>query len=366
MNIKLAAEKLNAWCISTGLINTDQREFVNAATIDTGDLFPVTAVEILRKKHVQSISYNDKRNEITIFTGRSLVINKKNQNALPSTFEGYSIKYRQGTINPVGGHIGVPFSSPPWTMRQCLNGQNRYACGSSISIGNSREAGTLGVLVKDQQGQVYGLSNNHVSGSCNFAQNGLPILAPGVYDVMPNGVDPFCIGHHVKSLPMVTGLPDQINADTNSDASLFKISNLVNVTSFQGNLYDTPVSAVELQCDMEVEKVGRTTGATLGRVHSIRLGYTAISYSAQLHNFNGVVYFKDMYVIIGHGDLFSTNGDSGSLITHKAADGTRYAVGIVVGGMDDVNAPGGKLSLALPIKPILESFNVELVTNLNI
>ncbi len=366
MTIKLAAEKLNAWCISTGLINTDQREFISASSIDTGDFFPATAVELLRKKHVQRIAYNDKRNEITIFTGRSLQINKKNQNVLPNNIDGYTIKYRQGTINSVGGHAGMPHSSPPWTVRADLNGQNRYACGSSISVGNSREAGTLGALVKDASGQIFGLSNNHVTGSCNFAQTGLPILAPGVLDVMPNGIDPFCVGHHVRSLPMVSGFPDQVNADINSDAAIFKILNTNNLTSYQGAAYDTPSSAIELECDMEVEKVGRTTGATKGRVHSILLGYTSISYSAALYNFNGLVYFKSMFVVIGHGDLFSTNGDSGSLITHKAADGKRYAVGIVVGAMEDLSAPGGRLTLAIPIKPILESFNVDLVSNLNI
>lgn len=72
------------------------------------------------------------------------------------------------------------------------------------------------------------------------------------------------------------------------------------------------------------------------------------------------------FVVHGIGDRFSDGGDSGSLVVHQDDVGVRHAVGIVVGGAADSSAPGGKISLIMPITPILEELGLTLVSNHNV
>jgi hypothetical protein len=95
-------------------------------------------------------------------------------------------------------------------------------------------------------------------------------------------------------------------------------------------------------------------------------GAHPIMYTAALYNFSSIVSFDPVFTITGLTDLFSDHGDSGSLITTVDSAGKRSAVGIVVGGMNDSAAPGKKLTIALPIKPILQGFGVTLVSGHNV
>ena len=320
----------------------------------------------LRTRGINFVGFNELDKEITVFIKRVVPKSKNFIESLPKNVCGYNIKYRQGQLEEIGKTQIVAHSSPPWVIRQSKNKNNHYACGSSISVGNAREAGSLGCLVKDSEGTIYGLSNNHVTGSCNHAQVGLPILAPGVADVIAGGLNPFTIGHHKKTLQMNPGDPSIINSLDNYDAAIFEILKLDNVTSFQGNQYDTPTKTIPFQPGQTVEKVGRTTGYTIGKVQEPLYGPIPITYSADIYGFSGSVYFCPVYLIYGLQDCFSDNGDSGSLIVTKDDLGERFAVGIVVGGGIDSRAPGGKITIALPIIPILEKLGVALVTNHNV
>jgi hypothetical protein len=117
---------------------------------------------------------------------------------------------------------------------------------------------------------------------------------------------------------------------------------------------------------MRVEKVGRSSGHTEGTVTTAIVGPLDVSYSAPQYNFSGLVYFDPMFIVTGIADRFSEAGDSGSLVVHMDANGVRHAVGIVVAGGDDAGAPGGKISLIMPIEPILKGFGLSLVANHNI
>lgn len=365
MEAREAADLLYKWALVTGLMQSEHVSPAEIGSLDTDDMFPLSAVEILRKRTINYIAFNEQRNEVIIFLKRALPISKKILNALPQELAGVGIKYRQGVTQTIGQQASAAHTSPPWIIRQSLNGEGRYACGGSISVGNNREAGTLGALVSDADGVIYGLSNNHVTGSCNYAAKGMPIVAPGVFDVCAGGVPPFTIGHHVKLMQLHPGSPDHVPVTGNFDAAIFEIADRDKVTSWQGNSYDTPSITSPLSANMEVEKVGRTTGSTSGRVLGQMRGFHAIQYHATLYNFSGPVFFQCMFAIIGHGDMFSDSGDSGSLITTILPTGERAAVGIVVGSMEDSQAPGGKLSLALPIDPILTGLNVSLVSGFN-
>jgi hypothetical protein len=160
---------------------------------------------------------------------------------------------------------------------------------------------------------------------------------------------------------MVAGSADNINAKGNLDAAVFRIPNEELVSSYQGNHYDTPNQTGRLMPDMDVEKVGRTTRHTFGRVLGQVHGAHSVLYTAPLYGFNGSVFFDPVFAIAGKTELFSDLGDSGSLITTVDAAGNRLAVGIVVGGMNDGSAPGGKVTIALPIEPILQALETTLV-----
>jgi hypothetical protein len=133
-----------------------------------------------------------------------------------------------------------------------------------------------------------------------------------------------------------------VNPKDNLDAAMFSIRDEGLVSSFQRADYDTPAVAAPLAADLEVEKVGRTTGHTRGKVIGEMFGACGIPYSAALYGFSGIVSFEPVFTIAGHGGLFSDAGDSGSLITTIGQNGQRYAVGIVIGGRVDGSAAGGK------------------------
>ena len=97
-------------------------------------------------------------------------------------------------------------------------------------------AGTLGLLGRDADGRIYGISNNHVGGACNNAQPGLPILAPRPVDVSNEHLDPFTIGRHTRLLPINDGIPENIDISINWDGSCFELADPARVSSMQGNL----------------------------------------------------------------------------------------------------------------------------------
>ena len=122
------------------------------------------------------------------------------------------------------------------------------------------------------------------------------------------------------------------------------------VSSYQGTHYDTPNQTEALVPDMEVEKSAGTTRHTAGRVLGQLHGVHGVQYSAPLYGFNGVVFFDPVFAIAGKTDVFSDGGDLGSLITTVDTAGNRTAVGDIIGDMIDGSAPGGKVTLALPIR----------------
>jgi hypothetical protein len=362
-----AAQVFHDWAASQAMLADGPLSPVvhGAATFDVIQPITESGLTVLRAKQIQSIAFDVEGRKVVVFTKRALPVSKKVRQSLPQTIDDIEIVYRQGLQTPVGGSPSMPHGDPTYRVRH-VGSTDFYTCGSSISVGNYREAGTLGCLVRDAAGEIYGLSNNHVSGSCNFASVGLPIVGPGICDVAANNLPPFTIGFHVKSLPMVAGSPDNVDPIGNRDAAVFRIATSANVSSYQGNAYDTPTSIAIMSGGMAVEKVGRTTGHTRGVVVGQLHGALTIPYAAALYGFNGPVSFNPVFAIAGVGDLFSDNGDSGALITSVDPAGNRVAVGLVFAGMTDGSAPGGKLTLALPIGNTLQELGVTLVAGHNV
>ena len=192
---------------------------------------------------------------------------------------------------------------------------NFYTCGSSIYVANFRGAGTLGCLVRDHAGNLFGLSNNHVVSGCNYAEIGLPIVAPGILDVAAGSLDPFVIGHLAAAVPLISGVPSVVTPVHNLDVALVRIADPQLVSSMQRTSYDTPPVVADLQPNMEVEKIGRTSGRTLGRVRAHFPQPQHITYEIDQISSRTVVFFQDFYSIEPldpSGDTaFSSRGDFG-------------------------------------------------------
>lgn len=362
MTVQEAANKFASWAAAEGFF-----EGYGQANIADGELLDHISDDgrrILRQRQVTQVGFDSPQGKVLVYLRRA-VPGKKLLEKLPAAIDGFSLEYVQGVEQPVGSNHTQPMGCPAWRIRQAA-GQARYTCGSSISVGNYMDAGTLGALVRDQAGQLYGLSNNHVCGSCNHADVGLPILAPGVFDVVAGGLDPFTIGYHASTLQMTPGSVTIVNPGNNHDAAIFRIGNENLLTSYQGDSYDTPSAVAPMVAGMKVEKVGRTTGWTTGTVQCQIAGPMPINYTAPNYGFNGRVFYDPAFYITGETDVFSDNGDSGSLIVTTLPDGSRAAVGLVVGGSSSGSVPGGKLTIALPIMSVLATLNLMLVSGHNI
>jgi hypothetical protein len=366
MELTKAAEMFLAWTASFGAYSPELGVSIpNIESIE--GLGPVTDAgkNTLKSKQVVGVIQETEKHELIVLTRKVTSHSKKVLATLPDKFGDVSITYRQGSILPVDTSPSATAGMPTYRLRD-VGGLEKYCCGSSISVGNNREAGTFGCLVRNANGDIFGLSNNHVSGSCSHAGLGLPILAPGICDIVPGCKRPFTIGFHERSLPMIAGTPDNVDVSKNNDAAIFRIADASEITSFQGEAYDTPAQADDIKSGQIVEKVGRTTGHTKGTVLGEMNGPVAIPYQAQIYGFSGRVFFQSLFVVTGMGELFSTSGDSGSLVTTIDGAGQRVAVGLLVGSIQDGTASGGSNALILPLKHLINEMGVNLVFGHNI
>lgn len=209
-----------------------------------------------------------------------------------------------------------------------------------VSTGNAGEcsAGTIGARVKDADGNVYALSNNHVYALENKALIGSKVLQPGLYDT----------GCVYDSNNVIGALSDFVAIDFSGDANtvdaaiaLSSIANLGNATPSNG--YGTPKSTtVAASLGQAVQKYGRTTGLTKGTVTGIN-ATVSVGYSS------GTALFKNQ-IIVQSRKPFIKAGDSGSLLV---ADPGRESVGLLFAG--DAT---GNYGVANPIDAVLAALGV--------
>jgi hypothetical protein len=201
-------------------------------------------------------------------------------------------------------------------------------------------AGTIGARVTDGT-RVFALSNNHVFAASNGGRAGDNLLQPGVADGGRNPDDAigtlydfepiqFCVGMACPSnrLDAAVALttPDDIGTETPEDG------------------YGSPrPDPFEAMLGMRVQKYGRTTGQTEGRV-------TGINATIDVNYRTGVARFVGQVVVSGDG--FSAGGDSGSLIVSKGLlSADRRPVGLLFAG-------SATTTLANPIDLVLDRFGV--------
>lgn len=275
---------------------------------------------------------------------------------LPASLEGIPV-----VVQVTGRLAALPLQAIPSGARGrgLVNPSGEFAHPVPIGVSTSNvtantrgcATGTIAARVK-KGSNVYALSANHIYALTNSAATGTFVVQPGLVD------DDCVIGGTVfTSDPDGPNDPsDRIGTlagfqtiafcgatcpDNTIDAAiaLSSAANLGNATPSNG--YGIPSSATaSASLGERVEKYGRTTGLTTGRIFAID-GTVRVDYGG-----GRIAQFVHQIVIGGGG--FSKAGDSGSLVVSQ--DG-RHPVGLLFAG-------GHSATIANPISDVLAAFGV--------
>ncbi len=228
------------------------------------------------------------------------------------------------------------------------------------------EVGTLGFFVKDDQGRLYLVTNNHVIANENRARKGNAIVQPGTLDLTDTEFELMDTLNKLRNrlrigklsawvdieFPTATGIPfnevDAAIAEIDpSKRSVTEISRigLGGVSRGLGQNYKIDANSGTVAGSTTVYKAGRTTGWTEGNVVAINV-LTDIEYDT------GNARFKNLIAIKATADNdgpFSDGGDSGSGIY----DRDHKLVALLFAGSDT-------RTLANPIRPVIKALETEL------
>lgn len=351
MSIFEAGAAFRTWAARQGLASTsaaaqvaeldESGPYLEMVTHAFDDLEAATNRAINTRK-IHSVAVNETDGKILVYLNKSF--SPKQKEKLPESIDGYSIDYRQGIIGQIGG---LPPSSVGSPSHYLHNG--RITCGSSIGMGGGMGAGTFGALIRID-GDLFGLTNNHVIGRCSYAEGGHPVLSPGNLDINPNFlVHPFTIGVFERSAPMLNGSPATVPVSGNLDASIMRIVDETKVSAMQGTSYPTPSSVSPITDGMKVQKVGRTTGHTYGVVSGKIAGFQSVTYAVPELQQQFSVFFSEAWIVEGVDGPFSDGGDSGSLVVATLPSGEMTAIGLIFAG-------NGSISLVVPLDLIIARF----------
>lgn len=202
-----------------------------------------------------------------------------------------------------------------------------------ISIGHRGiTAGTLGGFFTDKDRDLVILSNNHVIANENSAAVGDEIVQPGPMDANGNLSAIATLKSFVRIEPSGNMHDSAIAKVTDS------IKNSSGVNVFYPSLNRAIAGWANPVIQTPVQKVGRTTGYTNGRIIATNATFT-IGYGF------GPATFVDCIVCTN----MSAGGDSGSVIM----DMNMNAVGLLFAG-------SGKVTLATPISKVRDHYGLEI------
>ena len=217
-----------------------------------------------------------------------------------------------------------------------------------LSIGHPDvTAGTLGGFVRrpGTEGLLV-LSNNHVLADSDAADEGDPALQPGVAD---GGTAADRIGA-LRAFVRLTADPGNL-----VDAAVAALDPGVEADPAGypgGALLATVAAADDLDPEELVEKVGRTTGHTRGRITAVEVDGVGVQYDDGVHTFD------DQVELEGLTGAFSAGGDSGSVIWRSR---DRAPLGLLFAGSTEGGSAGGGVTFANPLATVLRDLGVEWV-----
>lgn len=151
VDISTTALQFLRWAHDNGLLVADA--YYPGETVphpNFGSVDGKTAVGVLRNRQVRFLALNPSAGNIVVFL-RKAAPTAKELKVLPVQCNGYSLRYLQGNPEAVTP-ANVSEATSTCAVHLSMAGLRHYTCGSSISIGNNREAGTIGCLVKDALG----------------------------------------------------------------------------------------------------------------------------------------------------------------------------------------------------------------------
>ena len=207
-------------------------------------------------------------------------------------------------------------------------------------------AGTLGGFVR-VGGRPAILSNNHVLAASDAAVPGDPVLQPGPADggtaadrvATLTAFHRFTTGRNLVDAAVAV-LDDGVAAEPEAYPG--------------GPLGPTVVDGDEVDPDERVEKLGRTTGHTHGRITAVEVDGVAVQYDEEVHTFDGQLEIE------GLDGAFSAGGDSGSVIWRSA---DRAPLALLFAGSEQGGTAGGGVTFASPLATVLSLFDAEWVSS---
>ena len=214
-----------------------------------------------------------------------------------------------------------------------------------VSTGNATaklcDTGTIAARVKDSDGKVYALSNNHVYGLENSAVPGTSVLQPGLYDAgCTTGSKK---GNEIGTLSAFVPISSTSNNTVDAAIALSSPVQLCNYTPFNG--YGRPNSTITTaKIFQAVQKYGRTTSLTKGTI----MGLNATVYVT--YDFGTAIFVNQ--IIVFSSRPFIKAGDSGSLLVTN--NSYCYPVGLLFAGNES-----GTYAIANPIGPVLSSLGTK-------
>jgi len=213
-----------------------------------------------------------------------------------------------------------------------------------VSTGNATatqycDTGTIGARVKDNNGQIYALSNNHVYALQNSAQIGSAVLQPGLYDAGCPALKNGSPGNTIGALSAFVPISSSSNNTVDAAIALSSQGQLCNYTPFNG--YGRPSSkTTTAKYFQAVQKYGRTTSLTKGTIMGLNATVNVT------YDFGTAVFVKQ--IIVFSSRQFIGAGDSGSLLVTN--DSNCYPVGLLFAGNSS-----GTYAVANPISLVLTS-----------
>lgn len=219
------------------------------------------------------------------------------------------------------------------------------------SVGHVKvTAGSIGGFVR-RAGRVAVLSNNHVLANEDRATRGDVIVQPGMLDGASRRT------HRIGMLgPWKRFLRSGANSIDSALAYLdeeieYEPARLTGVLSGR-NRRLAGLGAEFLDEGVKVYKVGRTTGATAGRVSAFDLDNVVITY-----DIGGVSFDNQIEIESADTQPFCDGGDSGSLIV----DAGMHAVAQLFAGSETGGAHDLGLTYATPIHRVLSGMQATLL-----
>ena len=255
------------------------------------------------------------------------------------------------------GISGIPFELEGVPVTEQVTGrimalsdptQRRRPAPMGYSVGHfAITAGTIGARVRDAQGRVYILSNNHVLANTNNASIGDRELQPGPFDggttadqiatlsdfqtILFNGSS-----NTIDAAIALSSVDVLDNAVPSDDGYGMPSSTIYGDANGDGMIDDR-----NALLGLNVQKYGRTTKLTHGQITGVNATVT-VCYAADGFVCTKSARFVDQLIISPAG--FSNGGDSGSLIVTD--DGNVNPVALLFAGSATVTI-GNRIDLVL-------------------